>query len=65
MEPQDVVVTGNLAVLSNAIELIASVVVETAGNEVSNRLNGEPVALQSLSDAVAAKLQASLAAKGA
>jgi hypothetical protein len=50
-----------VAVLANATELVASVIEQIAGNEISNHIDGKPVRLVDLTDAVAAKIQSNLA----
>jgi hypothetical protein len=49
-----------MTTLANAVELSASVIERIAGEEISNHLDGKPVRVSDLTDAVAAKLQASL-----
>lgn len=51
----------NLAVLSNAVELGSRVILEIAGNEVSNSIDGEEITLSQLNNAMAARLKAALA----
>lgn len=51
----------NLAVSTNAVELAAQVVLNIAGNDIANTINGELVGTTFLKEAVAAKMNASLA----
>ena len=61
-QPQlDRVRNQNLAVIANLTDLAAGIVSEVAGNEISNRLNGELVTGSSLRELVVAKVRTSLA----
>ncbi len=51
----------NLAVIANLTDLAAGIVSEVAGNEISNRLNGEMVTGSSLRELVVAKVRTTLA----
>lgn len=51
----------NLAVGTNAVELVSQVVQEIAGNDIANTINGEMVDSAFLKGAVAAKINANLA----
>lgn len=50
----------NLAVLANAAELGAQVVMQIAGNDIANTVNGQTVQPAYLQGAIAARLQAAL-----
>lgn len=52
-----------MTTLANAVELSASVIERIAGEEISNHLDGKPIRGCDLTDAIAAKLQASLSKK--
>lgn len=51
---------GTHLVLANATEIIAGVVEEIAGEEISTHLNGERMAGRALADTIAVKLQSKL-----
>lgn len=53
----------NLAVAVNAIELVSQVVLNVAGNDIANTIEGKLITPSALGEAVAARLQANLAAK--
>lgn len=53
----------NLAVLSNALDLGACVVMSIAGNDIANTVDGKPVQPQYLQQAIAARMQAALSTK--
>ncbi len=55
------VLNENLAVLSNAVELGSRAILEIAGNEVSNAINGEEITLSQVQNALTARLKAALA----
>lgn len=55
------VLNENLAVLSNAVELGSRAILEIAGNEVSNVINGEEITLSQVQNALTARLKAALA----
>lgn len=55
------VVNTNLTVLSNLVALGAGAVLEIAGNDVSNQINGQDITLPVIELAVAARLRAALA----
>lgn len=50
----------NLAVVANAVELGAQVVMDIAGNDIANTVEGKPVQPAYLQEAIAARLQAAL-----
>lgn len=51
----------NLAVGTNAVELVAQIVLNIAGNDVANTINGELVGADYIKEAAAAKINANLA----
>lgn len=51
----------NLNVLANAVALATRVIVNTAGNAASNTVGGELVNESFIADAVAARMQATIA----
>jgi hypothetical protein len=55
---EQAVMTG--LVLANAVELIAGVIGEIAGEEISTHLSGEEIFGSVLSDTIAVKLQSTL-----
>lgn len=55
------VLNDNLALLSNAVELGSRVIIDIAGNEVSNAIAGEEITLSQTQTALAARLKAALA----
>ena len=48
---------GNLAVLTNVVELAAQVVMKIAGNEISNTVDGKAITPAFLKEAMIAKAQ--------
>lgn len=51
----------NIAVLANANDLVTNVILNIAGNEISNKLNGKVIRRGDLQETVAARMQANLA----
>ena len=49
--------TQNTVVLANAIELGAAVVMQLAGNDIANSINGKTITPDELRDALASKIQ--------
>lgn len=56
-------VATTLTTLANATELAASVIERVAGDEIATRIDGKPVRLVDLTDAIATKLQSHLVAR--
>ena len=52
----------NLAVLSNLLELGGQIVIGIAGNDIANCIQGKPITSAYLHEAMAARVQANLAA---
>ena len=50
----------NLLVLSNAVELGSAVVMQIAGNDIANTVNGKLITPDDLRDALASKIQGRL-----
>lgn len=59
----DTLLTQNVITLANAIELGASVVMQLAGNDIANTIEGKLVTPDELRDALAAKIQARFASR--
>jgi len=62
--PYDVrtqVTNDNAAVLANAVELGSRVIVDIAGNEISDAIGGRTITLSQVQNALAARLKASMA----
>jgi NADPH:quinone reductase-like Zn-dependent oxidoreductase len=61
MSSQNAAMANNLSVLAHAVELSTKVVMKIAGSDAAGTVNGAPISEASVGDAVAARLQSSLA----
>lgn len=50
----------NLSILANAVEFGSRTILEIAGNEVSNAINGEEISLPQANNVMMARLKANL-----
>jgi hypothetical protein len=61
----DEILRNNTIVISNAVQLIALVCMEVSGNDISNRINGSPITLDTLNLAATAIIRNELENKNA